>query len=254
MADDATRLAEIRIDRRFCGPPGSGNGGYVAGRLAEFVGPAVRVRLHRPPPLETPLDVWARSGEVCLLDGEVPVAEAWSSDLEVQAPPAPDLADAVAAARAFRGFETHPYPGCFVCGTERPEADGLRLFAGPVPGRDLVAAPWVPDESLAGDDGFVRREFVWAALDCPGAFAFDAPREGTVLLGELTVHLRGDVRPGERCVVSAWHLGRRGREGRKHEVGSAIYGASGDCCGVARATWIEVASGPRLAEAETLAS
>jgi hypothetical protein len=31
-------VAEIVIDERFCEPPASGNGGYVAGRLAAYVG------------------------------------------------------------------------------------------------------------------------------------------------------------------------------------------------------------------------
>jgi hypothetical protein len=238
---------EVRIDPRFCGPPGSGNGGYVAGRLAGFLGPVVRVRLHRPPPLETPLAVRADSGAVRLFDGERPIAEAWNADQELPAPRAPEFAEAVSAARAFRGFGEHPYPGCFVCGTERRPSDGLRIFAGPIPDQGLVAAPWIPDESLADEKGCVRREFVWAALDCPGAFTFDTPRGGSVLLGELTVQLLGDVLPGDRCVVSAWHLGRSGREGRKHEVASAIYGESGVCRGVARATWIEVSPAPRPA-------
>jgi len=28
-----------------------------------------------------------------------------------------------------------------------------------------------PDPALAGEDGTIRSEFVWAALDCPTAFA-----------------------------------------------------------------------------------
>ena len=241
--------AAIRIDRRFCGPPGSGNGGYVAGRLAAFVGAAVRVRLHRPPPFETLLVVREQAAGVRLDHGEVPIAEAFPADLELAVPRAPTFPDAVSAARSFRGFEAHPYPGCFVCGTERPERDGLRIFAGPVPGEALVAAPWIPNASLADDDGLVRREFVWAALDCPGAFAFDIPRGGSVLLGELTVRLLADVVPEQRYVVTAWHLGRSGREGRKHDVATAIHDDSGVCRGVARATWIEIASASRSAAA-----
>lgn len=239
--------AAIRIDRRFCGPSGSGNGGYVAGRLAAFVGAAVRVRLHRPPPLETPLVVREQAGGVRLDHGDVPIAEASPADLQLAVPRAPSFHEAVSAARSFRGLERHPYPGCFVCGTERPERDGLRVFAGPVPGEALVAAPWIPDASLAGDDGLVRREFVWAALDCPGAFTFDIPRDGSVLLGELAVRLLGDVVPEKRYVVSAWHLGRSGREGRKHDVATALHDDSGVCLGVARAIWIEVASASRAA-------
>ncbi len=247
MSAAAVRDAAIRIERRFCGPPGSANGGYVAGRLAAFVGAAVRVRLHLPPPLETSLVVREQAGGVRLDHGDVPIAEASPADVQLAVPRVPTFGEAVSAARSFRGLERHPYRGCFVCGTERPERDGLRIFAGPVPGKALVAAPWIPDASLAGDDGLVRREFVWAALDCPGAFAFDIPRDGSVLLGELAARLLGNVVAEQPYVVSAWHLGRSGREGRKHEVATAIHDESGACRGVARATWIEVASASRSA-------
>ena len=45
------------IPERFCGPPGTGNGGYVAGRLASLVAsdsgsnPTIEVTLRRPIPL-----------------------------------------------------------------------------------------------------------------------------------------------------------------------------------------------------------
>jgi len=239
---------EIRVARRFCGPPASGNGGYVAGRLAAFVGDAARVRLHRPPPLETPLRV-ARDGEaVRLAAGGAVIAEAWPCALALEPPPSPGFAAAEAAARAFRGFARHPFPGCFVCGPERSAADGLRIFAGPAGPEGVVAAPWRPAPADAGPDGEVPRALVWAALDCPGAFTFDVPAGGAMLLGELSARVTGPVRAGERCVVVAWHLGRGGRDGRKHDVGSALYTEDGRCRAVARATWIEVAA-PGVAEA-----
>lgn len=47
----------ILIDRRYCGPPNSANGGYAAGRLAAFVDGTAEVTLRRPPPLDTALNV-----------------------------------------------------------------------------------------------------------------------------------------------------------------------------------------------------
>ena len=47
----------VIIDRRFCGPPDSGNGGYVCGLTAGFLDGEAEVTLRRPPPLDTPLDV-----------------------------------------------------------------------------------------------------------------------------------------------------------------------------------------------------
>ena len=47
----------LAIPSRFCGPPGSGNGGYVCGRIAAYVDGPVTVTLRRPPPLATPMAV-----------------------------------------------------------------------------------------------------------------------------------------------------------------------------------------------------
>jgi hypothetical protein len=229
----------IEIAPRFCGPPGSGNGGYVAGRLAAFVeASAVAVRLRRPPPLARPLAVRrADDGTAVLLDGDVTVAEARPAEIDLAPPPAPSHEEAVRASQGFRGHDEHVFPSCFVCGPERAPGDGLRIFPGPLGEGGSFAAPWVPDASLAGADDVVAREFLWAALDCPGAFAFPQPAGRVVLLGELRVALDGAVRVGERCVLTSWHLGS---EGRKHFTGSALHGGDGTRRGLALGTWIEV--------------
>ena len=244
--------ARLTIARRFRGPADSGNGGYVCGRLAAHVAAApapgaVRVRLRVPPPLDRALGIEAGDG-TALLRGDEPgcaiIAEARAlapddatpvNDL----PPPPTFDEATAAARDFRGFRDHPYPGCFVCGPDRAAGDGLRIFPGPLPGRPEVAAPWIPDASLAApaDPARVAPEFVWAALDCPGCFAFSLPPDRAFLLGELAVERRGDVRVGERCVVLGWETGSAGR---KHFVATALYGEDGRSLGVGRATWFEV--------------
>ena len=41
------------IRKRFCGPPNSGNGGYVCGLLANAMAEPCQVTLHAPPPLDT---------------------------------------------------------------------------------------------------------------------------------------------------------------------------------------------------------
>ena len=45
----------LRVPARFCGPPTSANGGYVAGLVAAAMGHNVIVRLVGPPPLDTDL-------------------------------------------------------------------------------------------------------------------------------------------------------------------------------------------------------
>lgn len=235
----------IRIDRRFQGPPESGNGGYVCGALAQFVGGGAVVRLRVPPPLEVDLEVRSTEGRAALLAGEVLVAEARAEKLELDLLRPPSFEQAEQAARSYRGFRSHWFPSCFVCGPDREPGEGLRIFPGQVAGRDFVAAPWIPDSSLAGvmedtrQAGRVAPEFIWAALDCPGAFAFAEPEQGAVLLGELHAELQGDVRVGERCVLVAWELAH---EGRKHHTAVALFGDTGACRGAARTTWIEVAA------------
>jgi hypothetical protein len=163
---------QITIHRRFNGPPNSGHGGYVSGIIADLIGPCAEVTLRSPPPLDLPLTVERiESGEVRLSNVEVTIAEGRKAELHLDIPDPPTLEESKNAAKAYPGFETHPFPTCFGCGHERTEGDGLRIFSGPVIGSEVMAAPWLPDASLAGKTGRVRTEFLWAALDCPAGWA-----------------------------------------------------------------------------------
>ena len=65
------------IPSRFCGPPGSGNGGYACGRIAAYVNGPVTVTLRRPPPLATPMAVELDGeGSVRIHHGSTLIAEA----------------------------------------------------------------------------------------------------------------------------------------------------------------------------------
>jgi hypothetical protein len=228
------------IPRRFNGPPRSGNGGYVCGRLASHLAGPVRVRLRAPPPLERELAVEATDDEARLLDGDVLVAEAHRCELDLRAAATPGFAEAEAAWRRYPGFLHHPLPGCFVCGPQRAAGDGLRIFPGPIEADESVfAAPWVPAASLADTSGCVATEFLWAALDCAGAFALKPSNDELMLLGELSARIDRSVRPGERCIVVAWPIAI---DGRKRFAGTAIVSDAGDSIAVARATWIVVGS------------
>ena len=227
----------VLIERRFCGPPDSGNGGYTCGRLAAFLEGPVLARLQAPPPLNVEMAVRKAAAGVEFVNGASVVAWARVSEVALQVPTAPTFEEAEAAARGYRGFQSHPFPTCFVCGPERAPGDGLRVFAGAL-GRDkAVAAPWIPDASLADGKGRVKPEFLWAALDCPGAFSFEHPGDAAAVLGEMAAQVTGSAQVGERCVVIGWELGR---EGRKHHTGTALFSESGERIGVARATWFEV--------------
>lgn len=226
----------IVIEPRFTGPPESGNGGYVCGLLgSRFDGPA-EVSLRRPPPIDTPLEVRPNGGGIALFDDEALVAEAKPSAFTLDVPPRPSLAQARAATEQFAGFRAHPFPTCFVCGTEREEGDGLRVFAGPVDGDTLVAAPWTPHASLAGPGGIVAPEFCWAAMDCPGAWAFLEPGM-VLLLGTMAAHVEKTIHSGEHCIVMGWPTGS---ERRKRFAGTAIFNEAGELAAHSSQTWIEI--------------
>jgi hypothetical protein len=240
-------LAEARgliIPSRFSGPPNSGNGGYVSGRIAAYLGGAVTVTLRRPVPLETALAVERGDGEsVRVLHDGTLIAEATSSPgLAVLKVPDPvSLAEARTAAGGARYFQDSFFPDCFVCGISRRLGDGLRIFPGYVPGRALWAAPWTPNPSVAGPDGKVRPEVVWAALDCPGGIAVaeeaNLNQDTAVVLGRMTASLAALPAVGDPCVLIAW---AGGGDGRKLTAGSALLGLSGEVFAVAWAVWLTV--------------
>jgi hypothetical protein len=230
----------VRIARRFCGPADSSNGGYFAGLVASMLTHTVSVRLRLPPPLETDMAVLRLpDGSVEVRHGDLLIGEATATELTLQPPAAPSYLVAVHASRHYAGFAHHRFPTCFVCGTDRARGDGLRIFAGPVPGREIVAAPWVPDASLDRGDGKVRPEFMSAVLDCPGYYAV-TPDDRPMLLGQFSAHMDRLVHVGESCTVIGWALGA---DGRKYAAGTALFDEDGELCGRAQALWIEPRNG-----------
>lgn len=226
------------IARRFCGPPDSGNGGYSAGLLASALGGAVEVTLRRPPPLERELSLVVEADRAALLDGEQLVAEARRSTVDVAPPPAISFERAGELSQHYIGFTKHHFPGCFVCGPGRAVGDGLRIFPGHEQAEQPMAAPWVPDASLADGSGRIPTALGWAALDCIDYFAAGAPDYPVALLGRMTAELVGEIFVGERYVLQGISLGR---EGRKLHAGTALYDATGNALGRARQTWILLA-------------
>lgn len=234
------------IAPRFCGPPDSGNGGYVCGLIAGYLDGPAEVTLRRPPPLETPLAVECDDhGSARVLDGQTLIAEATRSP----GGPVPQLPDPVSVQQASSAGarsqlrihpELHPFPTCFVCGPDRRPGDGLHILVGPVAGRQLSADVWYPGSELTSTNGHVRPEFMWAALDCAGgigAIGDVVPGRAPFVLGRLSARQIGEVSAGEPHVVLGWRLAV---EGRKMLAGSALFTASGQPVAVAQATWIHL--------------
>ena len=238
--------ATITIAPEFCGPPGTGNGGYTAGRLAAHIaapaGAAIEITLRRPPPLDRALTVDARGQAAQLLDGDEVVADALPVELDLDVPrPLTSIDEARTAATQSPVLvhrDWHPVPGCFVCGIDRPDADGLHIFPGPV-GAGRFATTFTPPARFADASGALGAEFVWALLDCPGSFGIyaDGVRpEGTYVLGRLAARIEARPHTGDQLVIEAWRIAH---EGRKLLAGSAVV-RDGRVLAVARATWLRI--------------
>jgi hypothetical protein len=228
----------VVIERRFRGPPDSGQGGYSCGLLAERIdGDCATVTLRKPPPLGRSLTIEAMDGRVKLLDGDALIAEGTADELELVMPDPVDLDTARAAAEhPFWDQHVHPFPGCFGCGPERNQHEAVAIWMG-VAGDDRMAGVWTPSRDFAGLDGAVTKRIVWAALDCPTATGANLPMDGVSVLGRLTGRVVAPIEPGVPHTVIAWPITD---DGRKHVGGTAIHDADGRLCAYSAGLWIEL--------------
>ncbi len=255
----------IIIQQQFRGPPASGNGGYVSGvftnqlDLAGSVpglSPAVEVTLRAPTPLDhpmyfAPIDS-ARAniaqpdtvqGEV--RDGDTVIAQMASTTLDLSVPTPPSFAEALACQKdslslsdsivntEVAGLGFHPI--CFCCGADVPVNKGLRVFAAAVPGFDGVAAAWRAPACFADEHGMLPEPIVWAALDCPGQFAYRVAGIQTGLLGRMTGRIIKQVSVHDEITVIGWCIAV---EGKKHFAGTALFDQAGECCAISKQVWI----------------
>src|SRR5215472_8325674 len=51
MCSEEASMKSVLIEKRFCGPPTSANGGYVCGLLATHIDGNAEITLRAPPPL-----------------------------------------------------------------------------------------------------------------------------------------------------------------------------------------------------------
>jgi hypothetical protein len=218
---------EVTLPHQYRGPLTSANGGYACGRLAAFVAAdEVEVTLRLPPPLDRPLAVERHGNAVHLLDGEAVIAEARPAPVAVDAPEPVSVEAAEQSRERHVRDWTPEFSECYVCGARD---DGLQIRVGPVAGREpLHAAPI----ALPGS----RPELVWAAIDCPGAFAVGAEGRGDIVLGRMTARVDRVPEAGEQCVVTSWPMGE---DGRKLFAGTALHSEDGELLAIARQTWIQ---------------
>jgi hypothetical protein len=234
-------VARIAIGRQFRGPPESGNGGYVCGVIAkDIAGPATAV-LGARVPLDTRLDIMLEDGVMRLTDADgalIGRGEPADRALLPKPPEAPSMRAARAAGERYVGLTDRIHPICFTCGPERGHGDGLRVFVGQVGGAPAghVAGIWTPHADFADPRGLAPSEHVWAALDCPGFFAWVA-KEGRhgALLGTMTCEIIRRPSCAEESIVMAWPLER---SGRKETAGVALFAMNGELLARAHQVWI----------------
>jgi hypothetical protein len=232
---------ELTIDPDFAGMPGVAHGGYVAGLLTVALGASgSRVRLRRPVPTGRALEIDQAAGApVELRDGAALLADGAAADVLVRVPDAVSAGEAAAATQRFAEL-AHPFPMCVCCGPDH--AGGLHVFPGPVAGRAVVAAHWVPPEPLAGDDARLPRALVAAALDCAQLWALmlHAPpaTSDRVVTATLETRLDAPVITGEPYIVLGWPIGR---DGRRWLAGAAIVAGDGAVCAAGHQTAAVVA-------------
>lgn len=221
------------IDKRFCGPPNSGNGGYSAGLIAANVPFFPEVTLRLPPPLNSPMQLNYNEKNATLKQGDKLIAEAKVTDFQLSTPVAISYDQATAAAKQAAPYQQSTFNNCFVCGALRKEGDGLKLYPGAI-NKTTVATPWVPFAALGNEQGVVKTEYIWAALDCPGAWAVQDESE-LFLLGRMSAKEIISIKTGQKYIVQGWVINK---EGRKIWSGTAIYDEEGNVCAEAKATWI----------------
>lgn len=231
-------MQTLTIAEKYHGPPNSGNGGYSCGKLDNFTNYVSEVTLRKPVPLDVAMVLLESDGELALLHEQQLIASVKPGKVDIEIPSPPDFATAAKASDGFsERWRTLAFPTCFVCGHDREPGAGLRLCTGRIDQSDVFATTWQPDKKFANTAGLIRPEFMWAALDCPGAFALMADEKLTVVLGRMTTEIKGTIKAEESCIITAWVIQS---EGRKHHCGTALYNAEGNLAAVAKAVWFEI--------------
>ncbi|XDD49649.1 hypothetical protein AB3N59_14790 [Leptospira sp. WS92.C1] len=226
----------MSISSKYCGPPLSGNGGFSAGSAAQKLNSLSSiVKIKAPVPLNSELQVNFDpdfySALIDISSGVVAVEAEPAPDFKLDLPKPMSQEIIMQASKDYLGFIKHPFPSCFVCGPERKDKDGMRIFSGKVtdqPGfKHLHGANWDPWRELGDESGFVRKEIVWAALDCPGGFAVSTEDPQMIVLVKLTGRILSSIRVEESYRILSWEIHRNRRA---RTAGTAIFQSQDDVC------------------------
>ena len=208
---------EVTIDKHYVGPTDIAQGGYVGGRMAEYLGSdTVEVTMRNPTPMGRPVIFdTSEPGLVLLYDGDKLLNEARPAKLDMEIPEPVSFEEAQEA--SLRHVTETPFPNCFGCGAARSEDEGLHLRSGPVKRRNMVAIDWVPRAAAVGaEEGEdVPLPIVWAAMECPVSRAWDIGGlkgdDELAVLGRMTTKVITRPKVGQKCFIMGWPIERAGR-------------------------------------------
>jgi len=233
-------MSTIVVEKKFRGPPNSGNGGYVAGLIGrEMPGPATAM-IRAPVPLDTPLTLERRDdGDLAVMNGDTLVLfgkAATAEDLP-QVPTAPTIVEARAAGLRSPVLGKPIHPPCFSCSDLREEGDGLRVCNGQIEGREpgYSACTWIPHANFANADGDIPIEVIWAALDCSGSICWMIEGHPVGMLGTMTGEVLKRPKVGAEHIVMAWPIES---QGRRFFSGVALFTSDGELLARGKQIWI----------------
>ena len=232
------------IPKQFCGPPSSSNGGYFCGVVASFFDYAVEVRLKSPPPLDTPMQIRRDESLSQVFADDTLVAQV--RRLEEPLEPAPFLPVESAKLCSEIGLEgsliNHPFPTCFVCGPQRDDGEGMRIFTGPGQDTKLYAARWHTHRAWSSNGVDIDPKYIWSALDCPSsgpAFATSVQAESDIayVLGTLSLKVSEKPKVNENysivCATDEKHE-------RLYRTRVSLYADDATLLATGAAVWIQV--------------
>ena len=232
------------IPRQFCGPPFSSNGGYFCGIVASFFDRPVEIRLKAPPPLDTEMTIQRESDKARVFALGKLIAEVRPSDVQPKPAPYISMEDAIRCSNT--GLEgsriNHPFPGCFVCGPDRSEGDGMHVFTGPKTGTPLYGAKWHAHPAWSSNGTDIDAHYVWSALDCPSsgpAFSTSVTPGSNVayVLGTLSIHIHQLPKVGnDYAIVCATDESHE----RLYRTRVSLYASDQSLLATGAAVWVQV--------------
>jgi hypothetical protein len=136
-------LAKVTIARQFCGPPNSGNGGYVCGMIAKALDGPAKAVLRAPVPLDIELALEDAEGAIQLSSAEgLLIGMAAPGDAAVlPEPPASAIRRENSESTRSASPAAWTAPRAMACGSSPARSRARRKAMWPASGRRTPPSP-----------------------------------------------------------------------------------------------------------------